>query len=795
MTFGQGFYQQTIIFEAGKSKLRGAISAKRQRIILENPQSNTDFNANAFLRTSLELNDNLDKLAAFNAELGQLNFSREDHHLVSQKSHLDTPYYSIDLNEFAVSLATSQTEPDKRWIVLVNQEEHIIGHICFYRGQITIVSMASIAVSGREYPPEDLFVYTLAQVLLDESLKVEHTANIFCSSLMLDAVNPNTLLLEARSVNCLCFKHYSSSTASAIKTHYCEIKAGSLVHKGMIEADQSTRLIAESASILGAIAVRGVYGICIITCLGIQTHAANPEENQSVSHLHAGMIQLIADYGPNDHREITLRGLLSCRGLLVSARNIHFAQGKNYLVGNGFCYAEQNMTVNESVAFNLKGQLFIHSKFASQFKGCLTEMPGLDMYFKNILDGHLTLSMPEQKRIGLPRVLVHQSKQPARSPLTPIALWPVLPPTQKHGHTLYDKTRFLPLEIPEFLSQASTANRLSLSAEYMSLTGKFELSLTQIQAWAQELMHFSSHISAISWHGLVDVSLRSKDLDVQDAVMDTGVNGQLRLEATRDMEITNAYLGASQIDIHADNLSFPVPKPATAEPANNQAIIPAMTQTTLSAAGKIRIKSHARSDIPKGSKLILNSPLPVTWACHDFYLRGSLEFEQLAIEAEHVISVLLADMKGKNLDMDATYVLSLLSRFRMDKNFSIKSVVSIIVLGYISCLMYSNTAIAGASIIFCRPSGIDRSAKSFLSCSLAATNTLISILQLAIQDPTTQVALAITRFGINAIPALYQAHQLVNTIHSAQKNPKLSRGQLISLANQTKTLLLCIGLH
>lgn len=791
--FGKAYYQQTFITtKTGESVLRGELSPEYQRAILENPETNQDYNANAFLRTAMELKDNLQKSWELKIALQGLAISQEDEEEyyieIPLEKHLSTHYATVDLDTFADLIAGSGEYPDQYyWKALITDDKKSVGHLLFHNQQVTIFSETPLAVSGKNHRIQDLFINTREKVLLNRSLAVENQISLFCSTLTMEAEDPHSLLLQARSgVNILCYEQCVISPKTAIKTEgFCHIKAGNFTHQGNIEALQFAHIIAESAEIYGTISAKG-NEVRIISCLGIHTH----EE----SHLHAGKIRLIVDYArpmslhesvqlrEKFKKDIRLRGKISTNALNLSAQNIHFERGENYVAGNGFLYSEHLIKVDKAVKTFLKGR-FIFSQFAGSYEGSIIEMPGLEIYWKNILIDVKSpeLSAEERVRCTLPRALVHQESQTPiqaqATTLSPINILPVFPPQKKYLHTLYDKSQLVPFDGHEVVEKANVPSQLVFQAEFLSVSADIAISNATLHCYAHEELQFFSQVSHRLFFGRLDLLLQARQVKVHDALIDAPEMANLRLHAAESMEIAGAYISAHQIAVQATNLSFT-----------------AANETTLSASGPINIKSHESTKMLKGSKLILQSPLPVRLECKNLYVRGHIEFEELSIKADRLISMILADMQGKSLTMDAQYLQSFLSRFKIDKSLSVKSVVSVLMLVSISAQWYTNTSIGNISLLnLTLPSQVNASAKSILSCSLAATNTLISILQLVLQDPSSQLALSITRLGINIGPALYQAYQLGKNIQVAYEAPKLSRGDLISLANQTKTMLLTLG--
>jgi len=779
LTFGKNGYQLiSLNSETGHPVLRGSLSRERENALLSNPKGDSDYIAKCILLdTALQTEDNMMDLALLKEKIEQLNIAEEDHHVVPIDNSSGISYAMINLDEFGVLLAACQQYPDDYfWIALTDENQHPFGHMVFHDQQINIFSDCSINVFGQENNIQSLFINTHKDVVIHRPLRVIKNINIFCHTLTCHAEQPDAILLQAGDVNVLCLAQciISPETQVVSRDGHCKIKAGAFIHKGHIESEQDAHVIAESAEIYGTLIAKGKKGVSIIS-LGLQTHGENKEKKQMASHIHGSIITVIVGAS-----QAHLNGLISTKRLAICAPELKLF-GKIYVQGDVLLYTYPgNITLEKNAKIIFNGKLFRQlSQLAAWIEGSLLETPDLEIYFKKIIDPHLVLTEEEQLRSTLPKALLHSTE--TSQPTTPggIEFLPVLPKKDKYLYQLYDKTQFASFDLEYPSSEEKTKSQVIFSAEQLTISGQLSLSSAYLLFQASNL-NFSGQVDNISFFGSVDALLRSETSDLRGAVIDTQRRGKVTVEAD-DLKI-ESHISAEQIVLQSETLSF------SSSNTNNKNKI----ETTLSAANRMTIESKKNSTIAKDCKLTLESPDTVAWLCKNFYLEGELDFEQLSIKAERLVSVLVAEMHGRKLDIDSRYFVSGLSKFHIN-NFSVESVVTILGLCHIASDFYCNTSIVNLSCALYTPKTLSLNVKSGLAFSLAAANTLISILQLALHEPTSQLALTVARLGINAGPALYQAYQLTKNIQKVTQAEHISQGELIKVANQTKNLLLSLG--
>ncbi|GEM_PF-3441898 len=771
--FGKGYYQLThLISESGKSILRGPATEKRQLTLVSNPKGTPDYMARAILLdTSIQVQNHLLEFYKCEARLAKLIFSKNQRQMITFETHQNVQYAVIDLDLFNIQLTASEQSPKEYFrVALINEKNEVIGHIRFHNRRVNIYSREALIVRGLENTLTTLSINTLADVLIKDPLNVETAIHISCRSFMADSAAP----LKTQFIKILCFNQCTTSAQTDILTENCQIQAGTIVHRGYIEATQSVSLISEAAEIHGIIAAKGIKGISIVT-LGLQAEKS--------SHLHASIVSLLVgspamkeNNMPDFMGEINLYGFLSTKGLTIISNNLMFDQGKTLVQGRITLATVHKIKITHSATFEFNGKLLQqYSQFASFIDGKITISPGLEIYFKSIINPLLTLQINEQRRSRISQKLVHTISKKAK-PRREIEIFPAFPDQESHLHKPHDKSQFIPMETEPSPDEDKKLIQMIFSGiEYLSLAANISSSPT-VQVQLQSLYtRFFGHIENTSFFESMNVFVNSDILDVHNAVIRTE-QGRVALES-KSTQIVDSTFIAGEVAVSTETLSFP------AQTTN---------KTILKATGKINIKSKKNSTVPKGTTLQLKSPL-VTWECKNFYLRGRIEFQQLSIKSEKLISMIGADIKGKNLNLNAECFFALLTRFNINKTFSVQSVVSTTAFCVILSELYTNNSIINLSSSIYLPSSFNLTGKSILSCFLAATNTLISILQLVLHDPTCQLSLAAIRLGINAGPALLQLFQLAKNINDAAQSPKLERGKFIEIANQAKILCLSLG--
>lgn len=788
--FGKGYYQLiTLNSNSGEPLLRGPLLDEDERELTENPKGNFDYTAKArLLRTFFQVKDNLRKLDHFKKELAELSIDKENRQLISFKKYDDKDYAVINLDEFSDQYQGSVEYPDLEiWAELVDEDHQTVGHIQFYNKNIGIFTNRPSVILGRENSIENLFVNTTSPVLIDDSLQANQQINIFCHHLLLQ----NNARVNAQRVHILCMQDcVALEKSQIIADFHCEIRAGAVTHEGYIKSPKgSVQVVTEMYTGNGIITAKGKNGINIVT-VGIQCHDENVETKSTASHLHGSIIRLTVGT-PEKNTYLGLKneaslgkmqlgGFISGKGLSLFANNVNFQSVKIAIQGNIILSVPYKIDVNEKTSILFNGNIISLCKFATWMDGRVKEVPKLEVYFEKIVDPDLTLTKGQESLSTLPHALTDYTETLS----TQIEFLPILPKKEDYLFEMYDKSKLIPLETDHVAKEEKTPSQVVFSSdEYLSIKGNISLESAQALLQSPEL-DFFGEFSNISFFGSVQLRIKSTHLDLRDSVISTQGRGDVGIEA-KNTTITESSIESEKIEIQTESLSFP----ASSDPAPSD---PGYMGTTLSAE-KINIKSTKDITIPKDSKLILKSPAPVTIECDNFYLRGQLEFEKLSIQAEHWISVFLAEMKGQELDLDAKYFVAFLSAFKVDKRFSVESVVSLIGFCGICSDYYANTSIVNLSASLYLPSTVSLSAKSMLGCFLAASNTLISILQLVLHEPTCQIALAAARVGLNAGPALFKTYQLVKNIDAAANNPNIKRRDLIEIANQAKEILLTLG--
>ncbi|HSW69593.1 MAG TPA: hypothetical protein VLI69_05535 [Gammaproteobacteria bacterium] len=766
--FGQGYYQLThLVSETGKPVLRGPLTEKRQRVLLSNPKGSPDYMAQAILRdTSFQLDEHLLKREKM---LANQTIPNENYQLITFEMYNNSQYAVIDLDAFNVQIAASKESPEEFfWMNLVNEKNETIAQIRFHNMRMNIFSNESLIVRGQENTLHTLSISTFSDVLINDFLAVETALHVTCRSLMLKTGAP----LKSQFIKILSFKQCVIAAETDILTQNCQIRSGKIQHHGYIEAEKSVSFISETSEITGKMIAKGINGISIVS-LGLQA--------DKTSHLHGSIVNLLVGSPvkknsdmPDFMGKINLFGKLSTKGLTIITNDLTFDHGKTMVQGRitlATIY-KTKITKSAEVLFNGKS-LYQYSQFASFIEGTITESPGLEIYSNIIILPGLTLSEYEKRRSHISEQLVHKKSQKPKA-LREIEFLPALTEQKNYSHKPYDKSKFSQMETELPPENDKAPNQIIFSGlEFLSLKADITVSSPSNVHLQALYTQFFGHIEDTSFFESINVSVLSDELEVRNAVIRTD-QGRVALES-KNIQISDSTLIAGQMNVHAaESLSFPAP-------------------STLSASGKIHIESKKNSTIPKGSALTLKSPLPVTWECENFYLRGRLEFQQLSIHAEKTILMIGADVKGDNFHANARDFIAFLSRFTIKKTFSVQSVISITAFCVILSELYTNSSIINLSSSIYLPSSLTLSGKSLLSCFLAASNTLISILQLVIHEPTSQLALAAVRLGINAGPALLQLYQLVKNINEAKKSPHLERGKLIQIVNQTKSLCLTLG--
>lgn len=771
LAFGKGHYQLTTINnEKGEPIPRGILLEPRLSELLDKPTGNLNYVAQAaLLRTEFQTRELLKKWDEYNETIKTLKIPKDQCFPIQTESQGNKKAYSVPLQDFEVMLARSEMNPsDFFWVGLTDEEGRARVHLLFHQGEICIVSNESIHVTNQDNAIKSVSIYCLEEVVIDGSWDIEQYLNVYCSNLEFNASDP----INTGGINFLCLDHCSIAEQSRIGTKDCLIRAGFLNHKGHIDS-ASTSFIAELIEVSGTVTALDKNGISMVS-LGLYT--------TEQSHLHAGKINIMTGAPVKEAQhplfgKAKLNGLISSRGLTIFSNDLELEKMAAYVQGNITLFAISKLKMAKTAQLFFNGE-FIYQKslFAAWIEGEVVQCPELEVFHKRIIISFARLSISDSLRLNLPRVLVHQPVETLED-FSAIAFLSAFKNQADYFFKPYDKSQFTAFEVDAPLASTQAIAKILFSAtDYLFMQADFSLTSAEMTVLGN-YVDCSSHIGKNSAFGLVSLALKSLELHLSHLEFDNQNVGQFLLES-KEAEIRGSYVNAENVTAKTSNLTFKTDE----------------RDTNLRASQQVTIKSDNDSRIEESTKLVLRSPQVVQWDCKNFYLRGSLDFEQVSIKAERLIYIFRADIQGQSLNADADWFFSFLSAFSVKKSLSIRSIVSLIALCDISSDLYSNTSIVNFSCAFYRPATLSLNGKSLLSCSLAATNTLISILQLALHDPTAQLALTLIRVGINVGPALYQAVQLSKALHAAAtKKTPLERGEIITLLNQSKVLLLSMG--
>ncbi len=779
--FGKGHYNlDTLYTENAEPRLRGTLTEEEQLPLLKTPNGDINYVAQAvLLRTSFEIKEQWLKFLSLQQNIPRSEPHQENVQEVLFEIRQDIQYIVIDLDEDELSVlfaASGKSPQEIFWVKLIDDLGQTAGHVRFHAREVTILSSHSLIIKGDKSGLQRLSINTDSDVLIQHPLRAENNIHISCHSLKLDSPQQDPALLKADCVDLTCLEQCIITTNTDIVTKYCRIQAAHLLHQGYLESTESAHIVSELAEIQGTIAARGKNGIAVIS-LGMQASAS--------SHLHGSSLNLLVGapvHNSNSKHpllgKLLLEGQISCINYSFYSYDTTFNLGTTYVQGKNALAALHKTKANPSATLVFKRESHkLHTDFAAFIDWTVKQDDDLEIFWKKVIYQVSALPDTERLRMQLPRPLVSTQAKATPSRRT-IEFFPVLPNQANYSYKGFDQAQFIPLESEPQSPPEDKQPQITYSAgECLSVASDMSLSNAQISMHAKHLSLFN-HITRTSSFGSVDVFTKSDDLTARDVSLHTGEAGRTRFEA-KNMQVADCAFTAGEISLHAESLSF----------SNKNTT----KETTVTAARKIHIQSSKNSEVQNGTTLILKSPLPVTWECDNFYLRGGrIEFEQLSIHAKHLVSMLKAELKGKRLQVDAEKYLAFLAHINIDE-LSIQSVLSVTWFCILLNRLYANTAIVGVSSSLHLPSSFHLTGKSVLSCSLAAVNSLISILQMVLYEPSSQVALAALRLGVNAAPALMQLHQLSRNIAEASKAPALSRAQSIQIANQTKTIILSLG--
>jgi hypothetical protein len=239
------------------------------------------------------------------------------------------------------------------------------------------------------------------------------------------------------------------------------------------------------------------------------------------------------------------------------------------------------------------------------------------------------------------------------------------------------------------------------------------------------------------------------------------------------MEISGATISAERLDMAAESMQF-------------------SEESQLSAPEQLTIKADASVELLPKCQLKLSSDHPVLIECKDFYSSGKIEFQQLKIKAQHLISLWRAEMRGKQLTLESDYLIAGWSRFIVEDKFDVTSIFSMLGFCHIAAKYYSNTSLIDLSFSLYTPATFEISIQNGFSLLLASANTAISILHFIIHDPVVHAALIATRSVLNTLPALIQLVRMAHDIYDSGSKPA-DKITMIKLANQVKTLIFSLA--